>query len=89
MDVKPQAMVIPGAALQRGSQGSFVYVVNEDRKVSMRPIEIGPGDRNEVVVEKGLSDGEKVVIDGADKLKDGVVVNIADRQQNGRKKAEH
>jgi multidrug efflux system membrane fusion protein len=89
MDVKPKALVIPGTALQRGAQGTFVYVVNEDRKVALRPITVGPSDRNEVVVEKGISDGEKVVIDGADKLKDGVMVNIADLQQNGRKKAAH
>ena len=89
MDVKPKVIVIPSAALQRGAQGTFVYVVNEDRKVALRLIDVGPSDRNEVVVEKGVSDGEKVVIDGADKLKDGVVVNIADLPQSGRKKAEH
>jgi membrane fusion protein, multidrug efflux system len=88
MEVKPSAIVIPNSALQRGAKGPFVYVVSEDKKVSLRPIEIGPSDRNEAVVTKGLADGEKVVIDGADKLKDGVMVNLADIP-SGRKKAEH
>jgi len=88
MDIKPKAVVVPNSALQRGAQGPFVYVVNEDRKVSLRPIELGPSDRSEVVISKGVTEGEKVVIDGADKLKEGVTVNLAD-PQNGRKKAEH
>lgn len=88
MEVKSRAWVIPSSALQRGAQGPFVYVVNDEKKVSLRSVEIGPADRNEIVIEKGVSDGEKVVIDGADKLKDGMTVNLVDHQ-NARKKAEH
>jgi len=91
MDIKPNALVIPGSALQRGSQGTFVYVLGEDRKVALKPILAGPANRAEIVVESGIAEGDKVVIDGADKLKDGMVVNLADRPAGGgsRKKGEH
>jgi len=91
MDIKPNALVIPGSALQRGSQGTFVYVLGEDRKVALKPIVAGPANRAEIVVESGIAEGDKVVIDGADKLKDGMVVNLADRPAGGgsRKKGEH
>lgn len=91
MDIKPKALVIPGSALQRGSQGTFVYVLGEDRKVALKPILAGPANRSEIVVESGIAEGDKVVIDGADKLKDGMVVNLADRPAGGgsHKKGEH
>lgn len=89
MEIKPKSIVVPTSALQRGAQGPFVYVVNEEKKVSLRLVDLGPSDRNEVVILKGVAEDEKVVIDGADKLKQGVRVNIADRPQAGPKKAEH
>ena len=89
MEIKPKSIVVPTSALQRGAQGPFVYVVNEEKKVSLRLVDLGPSDRNEVVILKGVAEDEKVVIDGADKLKQGVAVNIADRPQAGPKKAEH
>ncbi len=68
--------VIPTSASQRGTQGTFFYVVDESKTVSLRPVVLGPISGNIVAVEKGLVPGEKVVIDGADKLRPGAKVEI-------------
>jgi multidrug efflux system membrane fusion protein len=66
--------VAPVAAIQRGASGSYVYVVNKDRTVSMRTVTLGPTDGGNVAIDSGLTPGEKVVTDGADRLKDGATV---------------
>jgi len=66
--------VVPVAAIQRGQQGTFVYVVNEDDTVTARPVELGQTQAAEVAVNKGIEPGAVVVIDGGDKLRDGAKV---------------
>lgn len=72
----PNVTVVPNAAIQRGAPGTFVYVVNADSTVSVRPIAVGPGDAAVTEVLSGLSPGDKVVVDGVDRLKDGTRVTI-------------
>ncbi len=67
---------IPTAAIQRGAEGTFVYVVNGDHTVSVRQVSLGPTDNDKVDVLAGLRPGEVVVVDGADRLKDGAAVTI-------------
>jgi multidrug efflux system membrane fusion protein len=74
LDTRKGVITIPSAALQRGSQGSFVYVVKEDNTVSVRPVKLGPGDGERVAVESGLAAGERVVVDGMDRLREGARV---------------
>ena len=69
-------VTVPTAAIQRGAPGAYVYVVNADNTVSVRPIGIGPIDGSMAAVTSGLSAGERVVIDGTDRLRDGVRVTI-------------
>ena len=69
--------LIPTSASQRGTQGTFFYVVDENKTVSLRPVVLGTISGNIVAVEKGLVPGEKVVIDGADKLRQGAKVEIS------------
>src|SRR5690349_23908986 len=63
--------VIPTAAVQRGAPGTFVYLVKPDDTVAVQPIKLGPSEGERVSVVSGLSVGDRVVVDGADKLKDG------------------
>jgi multidrug efflux system membrane fusion protein len=70
------ALTVPTAAIQKGPKGTFVYRVKKGNKVRIVPIETGPTYSGNVVVNTGLSEGDIVVIDGVDKLTDGVVVKI-------------
>jgi membrane fusion protein, multidrug efflux system len=69
-------IVVPGAALLNGSQGSYVYLVNADNTVSMRPVTAGPTAGELVAITKGLAAGQTVVVDGADQLKDGARIML-------------
>ena len=71
--------VVPVAAVQRGSQGTFAYVVKPDSTVSMRVVKTGLVDGERVAIASGLTAGERVVIDGADKLREGARVEVIDR----------
>jgi membrane fusion protein, multidrug efflux system len=80
LDTRKGVVTIPSAALQRGSQGSFVYVVKDDNTVSVRPVKLGPGDGERVAVESGLAAGERVVVDGMDRLREGARVQAGARR---------
>ena len=79
--------VIPTAAVQRGAPGTFVYVVKPDNTVAMTPIKIGPTEGETTAVTSGVSVGTRVVVDGADKLKDNA--KIALRQESPPVKAQN
>jgi multidrug efflux system membrane fusion protein len=72
--------IIPAAAIQRGIMGTFVYVVKEDQTVSVRPLTLGPTEGEKVAVLEGLQPNEWVVVDGADKLREGIKVKLIARQ---------
>jgi multidrug efflux system membrane fusion protein len=69
--------LITTSAIQRGAQGTFVYVVDDNNKVSNRPVKLGPFGGDKVAVVEGLAPNEQVVIDGADKLRNGATVIVA------------
>jgi multidrug efflux system membrane fusion protein len=69
-------IVVSGAALLNGSQGSYVYLVNADNTVSMRQVGAGPPAGDMVAITKGLTAGQTVVIDGADQLRDGAKIML-------------
>ena len=72
------ATLVPNAAIQRGAPGTFVYVVKPDETVAAQPVSLGPGDNQRIAVTKGLQPGDTVVTDGADRLKDGAKVKLAE-----------
>jgi membrane fusion protein, multidrug efflux system len=76
LDTLHNQIVLPGAAMQQGSQGSYVYVVNASSTVSMRSVTTGPSSGDQISVTKGLQPGETVVVDGADQLRDGAHVTV-------------
>ena len=76
VETKHNAVLAPTAAVQRGTQGAFVYVVGRDQAVSVRPVTLGPVSGDTVAIEKGLAAGEQVVTDGTDKLRAGAKVEV-------------
>ncbi len=70
-------VTVPTSAILRGSLGAYVYVINADNTVSVRQIKTSAVDNNMTAVTSGLQAGERVVIDGTDRLRDGLHVTIA------------
>ncbi|TPG26335.1 efflux RND transporter periplasmic adaptor subunit [Variovorax guangxiensis] len=70
------AVVVPVTALRTAGTGNYVYVINEDRTVSMRNVKRGDATVESVVVTEGLKEGERVVTEGGDRLKDGATVQL-------------
>ena len=69
-------VVVPPAAVQRGPQGLFAWVLTANDTAEPRPIEVGEGTKDLVIVTSGLKDGERVVTGGQYKLRRGVPVSI-------------
>lgn len=67
---------VPSPAIQHGASGDFVFVVTPGRTVNMRAVTLGPADGDNVDVVKGVAPGEEVVVDGADRLRDGARITI-------------
>lgn len=76
VDTLKGVLTVPATALQNGASGSFVYVVKENQTVSVRPVQLGAVDGERVVVQAGLQVGESVVVDGADKLREGGQIKL-------------
>lgn len=78
VDEHKDVTILPSAAVQRGVPGTFVYVVNPDDTVSVRKIGLGVAQGERIEVVSGLRAGERVVVDGADRLREGVKVALRD-----------
>jgi membrane fusion protein, multidrug efflux system len=76
LDTHKGVTTMPTAGVQRGVPGTFVYLVNADDTVSVRKIDLGVTDGDRVEVRSGLLPGDKIVVDGADKLRDGAKINV-------------
>jgi membrane fusion protein, multidrug efflux system len=76
LDTIEQAVVVPQAAVLRGAQGFYVYVLNADNTVSVKAIKIGDSDAGLTVVLSALKEGDTVVIDGVDRLREGAKVEV-------------
>jgi multidrug efflux system membrane fusion protein len=79
LDVRRGATLVPNSAVVRGGQGTFVYVIKEDRTVELRKVSVGTVDGDNVSVESGLAPGEMMVVEGSDRLRDGAKVEIPER----------
>ena len=87
VDTLKNQVIMPNSAVRRGAPNGvttdFVYIVNPDRKVSVRPVTLGVVDGERVAVAKGLAAGEIVVTEGADRLRDGAEVSLPDSAAAG------
>jgi len=75
-DTLKHAVLVPSASVQFGTNGTFVYVMDGDNKVKIRQLKVGPSDEQSTVVTEGLADGDRVVLEGTDRLRDGSTVEV-------------
>jgi multidrug efflux system membrane fusion protein len=83
LTTRPNALVVPNQAVQSGQDGSFVYVVDENRRVAARPVVTGPRIDQDLVIDKGLEAGETVVTEGQLRLAPGSQVQLRDANGGG------
>jgi len=77
VDTLREVLVVPGVAVQNGQQGTFVYVVDpQTSKVHLKTVTVGQTNQDVDQITTGLSDGDEVVVDGADRLDDGTQVRV-------------
>ena len=76
LDTLKNVVRVPTRAVQRGAPGSYVYLVGALNTVAVHPIKLGEQDGDFFAVVSGLSAGDVVVTDGADRLRDGAKVSI-------------
>jgi len=75
-DIKRDSIVIPSVAIQNGPKGKFVYVAQDNSTVQLRRVETGESRKDESIILSGLLEGEKVVVDGFERLRDGGKINV-------------
>jgi multidrug efflux system membrane fusion protein len=76
VDTLTNQLVVPNVAVQNGQQGTFVYVVDDDSKVHLKTVQVGITTAQSADILSGLSDGDRVVVDGTDRLIEGGVVRV-------------
>jgi multidrug efflux system membrane fusion protein len=76
VETRRGATVVPTVAIQSSPTGAFVYVARPDRTVGVRPVTVGVTDGDDVSIERGLSVGEQVVVEGAEPLRDGAGIAL-------------
>ncbi|AJO78400.1 MdtA/MuxA family multidrug efflux RND transporter periplasmic adaptor subunit [Pseudomonas sp. MRSN 12121] len=75
-DTLKNVVLVPSAAVQFGTNGTFVYALDGDNKVKVRALQIGDSNGDSTVIKSGLDAGDRVVLEGTDRLKDGSAVEV-------------
>lgn len=89
IDTERQAVVVPTLAVQRGNQGTYVYVLQADQKVKQLSVQAGASDSGQVSLRGELKAGDQVVIEGAERLRDGALVQVIVSQDPTASAPEH
>jgi len=76
VDTLSNQLVVPNVAVQNGQQGTFLYVVDEDSKVHLKTVQVGITTETSADILGGISDGDRVVVDGTDRLVEDAVVRV-------------
>jgi membrane fusion protein (multidrug efflux system) len=71
---KPSAILVPQRAVQQGPKGSVVFVVGQEDKVEMRPVQASGWQGNQWLIDEGLQAGERIIVDGMHKVAPGAPV---------------
>jgi membrane fusion protein, multidrug efflux system len=96
VDTVKDAVLAPQAAILHGTVGTFVYLAKDDQTVALRPVKLGVSQGENVEIVEGLAEGDKVVIDGTDKLREGAKIKLpkaasaegsSDKKQGSHKKS--
>ena len=83
VETRKDGIVVPASVVQRGPQGAYAFVIQNDATVKAVPLEIAQIDSGVALIDKGLTVGQQVVVDGQYKLEDGSKVSVADRPARG------
>jgi len=78
LDTQRNAIIVPSVAIQRGPTGTFVYLVQNDNTVTIRAVKTGLSLENNIAIDDGITPGDRVVVDGAEKLAEGMKVALRD-----------
>jgi membrane fusion protein, multidrug efflux system len=76
LHTQPKAVVVPSQAVQNGQQGQFVFVINSDKTVEMRPVTVNRTSSGQTIIDSGVKPGERVVTDGQLRLVPGSRIEI-------------
>jgi multidrug efflux system membrane fusion protein len=76
IDTEHNVTTVPPTAIQRGPQGSYVYLLKDDSTVARRVVQVGHEDESVSVITAGLQPGDRVITDGASRLTDGGRVRV-------------
>jgi multidrug efflux system membrane fusion protein len=72
------ALTVPSGALQQGNQGAFLYVILDDDTAAVRPVKVGALSGDRVAILEGIKAGDRVVLEGTDRLRAGAKVRVID-----------
>ncbi|WP_281792521.1 efflux RND transporter periplasmic adaptor subunit [Desulforhabdus amnigena] len=81
--LRPNAILVPQRAVQQGSKGHFVWVVDKDDKAELRPVVVGEWHENDWFIYEGLHTGDRVVVDGVLPLRPGTPVKVNTLAEKG------
>jgi len=84
-----QALAAPIAGIQHGAPGDYAWVIDADSKVSVKVVKLGQVDGDSVQILAGLNEGDRIVVDGADRLRDGGDVRVVAGQGAGQGAAQN
>jgi len=82
LETKRGVTIVPTAAIQRSPQGPYVYLVKPDQTVAVRQVTLGPTEGDEAAIDQGLAPGDQVVVEGAERLREGSKVEVKTPGQN-------
>ncbi|HET6491662.1 MAG TPA: MdtA/MuxA family multidrug efflux RND transporter periplasmic adaptor subunit, partial [Burkholderiales bacterium] len=83
VDTHRGVTIIPGAAIQRGAQGTFVYIVKPDHTAALRTVKLGATEGDNVEIAAGVAPGDMLVVEGTDRLRDGASVTLPEAGGRG------
>jgi multidrug efflux system membrane fusion protein len=78
LEVRQGAVVVPASVIQRGPEGAYAFVVQDDMTVKMRSVKVTPLDQEQALIDQGLAPGERVVVDGQYRLQPGSKIKPAE-----------